>query len=393
MIDKWIGFGCPAAACILLACGGAQQGEPQAGEGTGGAAFGEGDTVSSVGPAVTQIDLATALNASGLKLAAPSAKEFLPDTATVYLLATLEKLPREADIEVRWTQSTMGSPISVTHASGSGTYTFNSQFDLAKFVAGEKKPYGEKIQALIFVNNRQVGGTLFTISDRRSGGMLRVKDLAVSGAVESGSNLAVNSTKSFRKGTKKVIASFYVGGLEPGATMRVRWLHEEELVKEDDLESEGEKRYAAAMENGKGLAFGDWTVEIDINGDVFASRSFFMGDDSSGAAIEDVALGTALGKNRMPKKAMTSFKPNVGAIHCGVQFLYARADAKIEIQWVSLTEGVENILQTTETTVNKEGPTTVNMAWRPGKSLPVGPYKAAVVVDGVKTQEIAFEVQ
>jgi hypothetical protein len=223
--------------------------------------------------------------------------------------------------------------------------------------------------------------------------MLRVKELAVSNSVETGTNLAVNPTRSFRKGTKKVFATFFVGGLEPGGTIRVRWLHEDNQIKEDDIESEGEKRYVVSMESPKGLARGDWSVEVEILGDVFAERSFFMGDDSGGPAVEEIALGTAVGKNRMPKKAMTSFKSNAGAIHCGIRFLYATANSKIEIQWVSMADGSENILQTTAAEVKKEGPTTVNMAWRPGKAMASGPYKAVIMVDGAKMQEIAFEVQ
>jgi hypothetical protein len=382
---------CFFSVLILVGCGGAKKHDeiPDGVQGTTGVYASDENE-----PVLTSAEIGAAVDVSGLKLATPGSKEFLPDTQTVYLVATAEKLPREADIEVRWTESTMGKPLAVTHhTAGSGTYTFSSNFDLGKFVASEKKPYGRQIQALVFVNNTKIGGNSFTISDRRAGGMLKVKDLNVSTSVEAGTNLAVNSSRSFRRGTKKVFASFYVGGLEPGASIRVRWSHDENMVKEDDLESEGEKRYAVLMESGKPLAQGDWKVEVEILGDVFAERSFFMGDNISGPAIEEASLGLSVGKDRMPKTPMTSFKTNSGAVHCGIRFLYADANSKIEIQWTSLVNDVENILETTSADVKKEGPATVNMAWRTGKSLKPGPYKAAIVVNGVKMQELSFVVE
>jgi hypothetical protein len=392
MIFRLSRLSCFFSVVCLIHCGGAQNPESTVEESEGTS---EVSSPDQAGPLLTNAEIGASVDASGLKLSTPASQEFLPDTQTVYLVASAEKLPREADIEVRWTESTMGQPLAVTHhTAGSGTYTFSSKFDLGKFVASEKKPYGRKIQALVFVNNSKIGGALFTISDRRAGGMLKVKDLDVSTSVEPNTNLAVNPSRSFRKGTKKVFASFYVGGLEPGASIRVRWIHDENTVKEDDLESEGEKRYAVSMDNGNSpIAKGDWNVEVEILGDVFAERSFFMGDNISGPAIEEASLGLSLGKDRMPKTPTTSFNTKPGAIHCGIRFIYADANSKIEIQWTSLVDGVESILETTSADVKKEGPATVNMAWRTGKSLKPGPYKAAIVVNGTKMQELSFVVE
>ena len=384
---------CFAAATIvgMTACGGAPAKETESPVSETAEAY--VSAPAQAGVVVRDITFTTAVDSSGIRAAAPASEAFLPDTESVYLITSLENLPTESDIEVRWTEATMGPPISVTHEDGSGTRTFSSRFALAKFAAADKKAVGKKIQALIFVNGNQVGGDSFAISDRRSGGMLRVKELAVSSAVEADTNLPVQSSKSFRKGTRKVIASFYIGGLEPGAAIRVRWLNEGDIVQEDDIESEGEKRYIATLESKKGLAFGDWAVEVDVLGDVLAGRSFYMGDESSGPAVEEAALGTAVGKNRMPKKAKTVFNTKPGAIHCGIRFLYAPAGAKVAVRWISMAEGTEDILQTTETMIDKEGTTAVNMAWRPGKPLKAGPYRAIIEVDGTKVQELPFEIK
>jgi hypothetical protein len=391
MMNRFSRLCCLFSALLLVECGGAKNPDTTPAGSEGASDLSAPD---QSGPILRDAEIGAAVDASGLKLSTPGSKEFLPDTQAVYLVATAEGLPLEADIEVRWTEATAGPPISSTHhTAGSGTYTFSSKFDLGKFVASEKKPYGRQIQALVYVNNSKIGGNAFTISDRRAGGMLKVKDLDVSTSVETGTNLAVNPTRSFRKGTKKVFASFYVGGLEPGASIRVRWSHNENMVKEDDLESEGEKRYAVSMESNKPIAQGDWNVEVEILGDVFAERSFFMGDNISGPAIEEAALGLSIGKDKMPKTRMTSFKTNPSAIHCGIRFIYADSNSKIEIQWTSLIDGVESILETTSADVKKEGPATVNMAWRTGKSLKPGPYKAAILVNGVEMQELAFVVE
>ncbi len=230
-------------------------------------------------------------------------------------------------------------------------------------------------------------------TNRRSGGVLRVRKLLTSPALEVQTNVAIKPTSSFRKRIKKVYASFTVTGLEAGGTIRVLFYRDESLIEEFDIESEGEKRYAAALENPKGLARGDYAVEVEVEGDMFARRTFFVGDTNIGPAVERAALGTALNRNRMPKRQKKVFKRGTPAIRCGLSLLSLPDDATVEVQWVALKDNGEKLLHTTETKVQQGGSSTVGMTWKPGGKLSLGPHKAVILVNKRKLEELPFIVK
>ncbi|MCP4679312.1 MAG: hypothetical protein GY854_28255 [Deltaproteobacteria bacterium] len=232
-----------------------------------------------------------------------------------------------------------------------------------------------------------------TGAEEKRGERKSVKALKVTEAVEVRSNTAINPKQSFRTGVRKIYASFQVNGVGPGGTIRVLWYQDDELFREDDIECEGEKRYAVPLERGKKLTNGDYAVEVEVDGEMFARRTFHVGGDNVSPVVEYAALGGTKGKNRIPKRAKTVFKSNVHAIRCGVRFLDLPDNAKIEVQWISFEDEGEKLLHTSNTEVPKGGTSNVTLDWKPEGDLTPGPHKAVVLLGGRKMRELAFTVE
>ncbi len=349
------------------------------------------DPYASVGGSPAELvsyEFCSALDESSLTPNSPASNEFIPETENIYFLGTIEKLPAQAQIEVRWFKTTSATPIHASRTGGSDTHTFFSKL----------QPHADRFDSGnyrvdVYVNGTKVGDTGFQVVDRRSGGMTRVKELSVSTAVEVSTNKPIKKMTSFPRGVKQVYASFFVGGVEQGNTIRVTWSRDGQVIDEIDFECEGEKYYAVPYTSNKGMKTGDWSVEIDIDGEVYGGRSFYVGDNSGYPVIEKAILGTKLGKGRMPKKAMKRFKRGVSTISCGIKFLSVPDDATVDVEWISLTGGSEAPLQSTGATVTNGGVTTVGVTWRTGGKLTPGPHKAVIFVNKSRIQEIPFEVE
>jgi hypothetical protein len=372
---------------LLFGCGGAGQGAT-AQEGSSVGSTLEGGAASGPPPTFSRVDLTTAVDEKRMVATAPASTEFLPDTPRIFLIGTLDDPPEGAEIEVHWFKAAESEPLYVSRDRVSSNYTVLSRFRPPgdSFLTGEYR-------VLVYVGGREATSINFRVSDRRSGGRLRVKELAVSESVEVQTKKAINAATSFRQGVSKVFAGFFVGGLEAGATIRVLWYHNDELVREDDLESEGEKRYVQVFENAKGLAQGDWAVEVEVEREMFARRTFFVGGGNIGPVIDRVALGASLGKNGMPKKETTVFNRNARVIHCGMRILDLPDGSSVEVEWVSLKEGDEEVVHSTETKIENGGTTTVSSAWEPGGKLSAGSYMVVISLNGRKMTELPFTVK
>jgi hypothetical protein len=222
-----------------------------------------------------------------------------------------------------------------------------------------------------------------------------VKGLKVSLAVGVRSNEAINPKQSFHSGTRRIYAGFQVVGFDSCSTIRVLWYRDDELFREDDIECEGEKRYAVSLEKPKKLATGDYSVEVEVDGEMFARRTFYVGGDNVSPVLAHVALGGTKGKNRIPRPAKKVFKTNVKAIRCGVRFLDLPENAKIQVQWV-MFEGSgedEKLVHTSDTIFEKGGTGNVIVDWEPEEDLLLGSYKAVIFLGKRKMREVGFTVE
>jgi hypothetical protein len=332
-------------------------------------------------------EFTTEVDAASVRATAPVSTEFQPDTPDVFFIGRLEGLPSESEVEVRWTRATEGEPFHISRVSASGNYVVLSRFSLAR----EALPAGS-YWVVVMVNGEIGGKRSFRVVDRRDGAMLSVKELKVALSVDDNQR-AVDPTNSIPRGVKKVHASFFVNGVEPGAGIRVSWYRDDNLIDEMDIESGGAKRYSAVFEQKKALPIGDYAVEVEVLGNMLARRTFYVGDTSGKPVIDQAGLGTKLGKNRLPSNIKTSFRPGTRSIKCGVQFAFVPDNSKVEVKWVSMANGAEDVLHISEVTIKKGGPSSIGLGWNPGKKLVTGPYKALIAVNDVVYRELPFTVK
>ncbi len=232
-----------------------------------------------------------------------------------------------------------------------------------------------------------------TPEGRRGGGFVAVKSLKVSHSVEVGTNVAIKPKHAFHRGIRKIYASFKVIGLEEGATIRVMWFQNENMIEEHDIVSEGEKRYSVLIEDKRGLADAAYKVEVEVEGEVMAGRTFEVGGKTISPVVDFARLGPKMGNNQMPKKDIRAFKTSTKKIHCGIRFLGLPDVAKVKVNWVHMAESGENILETTETEIEGGGTANAGLTFKPSGKLEVGQYKATVYLDGTKMEELSFTVE
>ncbi len=222
----------------------------------------------------------------------------------------------------------------------------------------------------------------------------RASRLMFSTAVAAASGEPLNPQESFGGRPKKIVASFDVTGFEEGATIRVLWYRNDELIDEHDLECTGERRYTDALQSKRGLADGEYSAEVEIDGTSMLTRTFTVGRAPRGTVVvERAALGTALGKNRMPKRAKKVFGPGTKVMRCGVRFSGLAEDGVVLFQWFSLVDGAEEQLHSFDTPVKAGKSATAAASWRPGRKLTRGPYRVTISLNGTRMAELPFTVK
>ncbi|MDJ0762297.1 MAG: hypothetical protein QNJ97_04855 [Myxococcota bacterium] len=368
---------------VVLGCGA----QPSSESTVGSAATRETHQAGN-GPRLSRTDLTTAVNMQTLVATAPIATEFMQDTPIIYFIGTLENLPQDANIEIRWLMRTDIEPLTVSRTVGSGTHTFISHCR----PPGDRFTGGE-YWALVFVNGEEIGHAPFRIADRRSGGRLRVKELAVATSLEVQTKKVINPKTSFRRGTKNIMASFFVSGLEIGATIRALWYRDDQLIEENDIESQGEQRYAVSLESKKGLRKGDYAIEVEIDGEVMAHRSFHIGGEAVAPEVDRALLGTKLGKNHLPQHPKSVFPSKTKTLACGIRFVNLPEDAHVQVKWIAIKEGGIDLLETSESRVPEGGNASLGLTWQPGSKLASGPHAAVIFLNDRKMAELPFTVK
>jgi hypothetical protein len=222
---------------------------------------------------------------------------------------------------------------------------------------------------------------------------MSVGQLLVSAAVEAQSNKAINPQTSFRSGVKSIFASFDIKGFHEGSTIRVIFYRDEDIIEERDIEKQADGRYAAELKEPRGLATGDYSVEVEVEGEMYAKRTFAVGNVDAGPSLDRAALGTELKNGGMPRNEKTVFRRGGGAIKCGVKFLDLPENSRITFNWVSLADEGEEIVNTSETVVKAGGNGTTGASWNPSGSVSTGRYKVEILVDEIKMAELVFTVK
>ncbi len=338
-------------------------------------------------PAMGSAVLTTAVDSNG-ESAGPTATDFGRVTERIYLIAELTDLAPDTKIDVSWSSTKGGEPLHRSTDTGSGDY---------KLVANLRAPSGGfevgDYQVFVYANNARLGHVSFHIGGKGKD-WTGVRGLMVSSAVTAWTNEPIEPKTSFSRGTRRIYAGFQVRTNNPSPYVRVTWLRGEKELAVNDLECGREVRCIDAYEKGKQVPLGDYVVEIDVNGEVMARRSFHVGGDSVSPMLMHAALGVAKGKKkRMPNRHNEVFKGRMSGLRCGVRISNLPDEAVVRVAWIAVKDSGEEEKHKAEEIVRGGGSKIAVVDWPIDGALEPGRYKAVVTLGSRKLEELAFTVK
>jgi hypothetical protein len=338
-------------------------------------------------PTMTGAELTSAVDPTTGEAAAPISADFPRETQQIYLLARLDGLPEGAEIEVRWIPPTSPEPLYVSHSNAVGSHALQ-----AKLLAPSSGFAPGEYRVFVYVNGARLGSVPFRVGQAESR-WTGVRELNVSTAVEVGSHKAIEPRSSFHAGAWKIFATFLVRTADPNPFVRVSWYRGEALLFANDLECGGDVRCFDVYETKKKITAGDYAVEVDVNGEMLARRTFAVGEEPIGPVLDRAALGVAAGKPTMPKSSKAVFKGGVRGLRCGVRLFALPEVAVVRVQWIALGDGGEALRGSSQSTVEGGGTRIAVLDWEPGEVIPAGSYKAVILLGERKLDELAFTVE
>jgi len=334
--------------------------------------------------------LSTAVDPETKRPAAETATVFPEDTAQIFLVATLENLPPDAEIEVKWLQSGKGDPLYVSTSKASGDHQL-----VAKLLPPMGKFQIADYQVFVYVSGLRLGSVRFRVgaAETRWTG---VRELNVSGAVEAYTNKALEPRTSFHQGISKIYVSFLVRTDDERPYVRVSWLLDDEVFLQNDLECGGDVRCVDVYEAKKPIVGGDYGVEVDVNGEVLSHKTFHVGDTPVAPVLDFAALGVAKGKKKMPRgspKGPVAVKSGVKGLRVGFKLLALPDEATVRVKWVAVRDGGDELLDTTEVALTGGGAKTEVVDWEPETPLEPGRYKAMITLGERVLEELGFTIE
>ena len=315
-------------------------------------------------------------------------EEFDPTVDVIYLVGKLKRVPTQATIEVRWFRDSRRDPILISDVHGSDRFSFVADFRPVEedFIPGSHT-------ARVFVDGAEVGGASFTITgeDPFAAGV-RVKKPTVSTRVTRKMKPRQPS-KLFKEKTKRLHVTFDIENATPGTEVTVRWLRNGNLFNEQEVGVAPKGRFGSEIESPSGLPSGNYTVEIEANGESKAETRFTIGEVSDGPAVDLLALGLALGGDNLPTVEQTVFKVGHPAVKCGLRFLDVPPESIVEVRWIQLEEDSESTWHTTRTAVTAGGSGTLSAVWEANGSFSEGLYKVVVLINDAAVAEKEFTIE
>jgi hypothetical protein len=368
---------CLLAALFCAYCGGGAP-EPVA---PAGPPQPSGDVTMSEPMLTTDVDPDTK------QPAAEVTTSFSTDTKQIFLVTTIENLPPDTEVEVKWLSSAKSTPIHISSSTATGTY-----FLVAKLLPPMGSFEPGTYQAYVYVNNQRLGGLSFRVGAKESR-WTGVRELNLSGAVRAFTNEALDARTSFHQGITKIYVTFLVRTDDENPYVRVSWSRDDDVFLENDIECGGEVRCADVYETKKPIPGGDYEVAIDVNGDVLSHKTFHVGGKPVGPVIDFAALGAAKGKKKMPrgKDGPVALKSGVKGIRVGFRLLTLPDEARVKVAWVSIGTGEQLYANEVEFTGGGEKSEVVD--WEPESPLEPGDYKAVIKLGDRVMEELGFTIE
>ncbi|MDD5308599.1 MAG: hypothetical protein PHU25_14875 [Deltaproteobacteria bacterium] len=147
---------------------------------------------------LSRAELTTAADEQRMRASAPATTSFADRVGAIFLVATLKRLPTDADIDVRWFKDSDPEPWHSSHANASDRFEFVSSF----------RPRGSVFDpgtytVRVCVDGEEVGAVGFRVgsADRPP---TEIRELALSHSVDDETMKPRSPATSFRSGTKRI---------------------------------------------------------------------------------------------------------------------------------------------------------------------------------------------
>jgi hypothetical protein len=336
---------------------------------------------------MSEPELTTDVDPDTKRPAAEVTTAFTEDTEQIFLVATIDNLPSETEVQVKWISHLKDEPIYVSRMTATGTLQLVAKLlpPMGRFEPGD-------YQAIVFVGKQRLGKASFrvgAVETRWTG----VRELNLSGAVAAFTNKAIDSRTSFHQGITRIYATFLVRTDDENPFVRVTWLEDEEPFLENDIECGGEVRCMDLYDTKKPIPGGQYAVEVDVNGDVLARKTFHVGGKPVGPVIDFAAVGAAKGKKRMPRWSAepATLKAKTRGVRVGFRLLTLPDEARVRVEWISVDSGEELYVNEVEFTGGGEKSEVVD--WEPESPLEPGDYMAVIKLGDRVMEELGFTIE
>ncbi|MCU0661354.1 MAG: hypothetical protein MUC50_03405 [Myxococcota bacterium] len=374
--------------CVLAAgCGGAGTGEtnaPAEQRATVAAVYREGP-----GPKLAKAELCTAVDEARMRPAAAPTTQFRPDDRTIFLVGKLKDVEEGVKAEVRWYLNADSEPQLVSVVEAEKNFTF-----LASYSPTEPQFFVGAYTVRIYVGGIELASLPFTVErgeeEKSSLSVKRVEfgtDLDAQGQIKKPS-------KSFRDNVFIVYSSFDVSGAEFGSALTIRWTKGDELVHQEELKVNADKRYTTELQTMAPLPRSSYVLEIKAQGAVLARGDFTVGDaNKASPRVNRTDLGLGIGKDNQPKQKTSVFKKNANILFLGVMFADIPPGSTMEVSWIGVSKQGDTTHYIARSVLERGGEGTFGVTWEPKIMLEPGNYKAVVSVAGETLAEVPFKVK
>ncbi|MFO8070832.1 MAG: hypothetical protein R6V85_03055 [Polyangia bacterium] len=338
---------------------------------------------------MTEPELTSEIDPAGGLPAREVADTFDEEVGRIFLVSTLENLPVDSEIEVRWMVSRLDEPIHVSRVTASGTHRLT-----ARLAPRESSFDPGEYRAVIYVNDEQLGEKEFRVGiagSRWTG----VRGLGISQAVTAFDNEPIKPTTSLHAGVTRVYATFRVDTDDPRPYVRVTWLRDGGVLMENDIECGKEVRCVDVYEHRKSIPEGNYEVEVEVDGDVLAGKTFHVGGKPVAPVLGFAALGPARGRKRMPRSSIGPVtlpkKKLAKGVRVGFELLTLPREAEVEVEIIAVESG--ETLHTSELEYSGGGDKSEVVDWKPETPLEPGRYKAVIRLGKRVMEELGFVVE
>ncbi len=141
-----------------------------------------------------------------------------------------------------------------------------------------------------------------------------------------------------------------------------------------------------------GFAAGKYAVDIYLNNKLDNSQSFTIQGPSQNPLVQSVVIAaTSASTGKLTE--MYTFHPDIDVIHAQVDFKDAPANTKFTAVWYQHDASTNARAKIVMTDIETSGTDFIDFTFTPSAPLPVSRYSADILVNGIVSNTLLFDVK